>query len=61
MTVESLRKVFDENGWPDDLSFKKQDFTTLLESLGIDESTEEELSCGISDLVDRMHDRAAGK
>ena len=31
----------------------------LLESLGIDESREEELSRGISDLVNRIQDRAA--
>ena len=61
VSVESLGRVFDENGWPGDFSFKKQDLTILLESLGIDESREEELSCGISDLVNRIQDRAAAK
>ena len=61
VSVESLKKVFEEKGWPHDLSFKREDLATLLESLGVPESEEEDLSYDISDLVDQIHDRAAAK
>jgi len=61
VSVEWLKKVFEEKGWPHDLSFKREDLATLLESLGVPESEEEDLPCDISDLVDQIYDRAAAK
>ena len=61
VSVEWLKKVFEEKGWPHDLSFKREDLATLLESLGVPESEEEDLPYGISDLVDQIYDRAAAK
>ena len=61
VSVESLKKVFEEKGWPHDLSFNREDLATLLESLGVQESEEEDLPYDISDLVDQIYDRAAAK
>ncbi|CAK0822213.1 unnamed protein product [Prorocentrum cordatum] len=61
VTVESLKKVFAERGWPIDKSFTRADLTTLLESPGDAGSGGEELAEDISTLVDELHSRAAAK
>ena len=61
VSVESLTKVFEEKEWAHDLSFKREDLAALLESLGVPESEEEDLSYDISDLVDQIHHRASQK
>ena len=59
VSVESLKKVFEEKGWPHDMSLKRQDLATLLQLLCAPEPEEEDMAEDISDLVDQIHDRAA--
>ena len=59
VSVASLKKVFEEKGWPHDMSFKRQDLETLFQLLCVPEPEEEDMAEDITDLVDQIHDRAA--
>ena len=61
VSVNSVSKVFHEYSWPLDFSFKRHDLATLFESLGISESSEEELSRDLALLANHLDGRAAAK
>ena len=61
VSVEFLKKVFEQKGWPHDLSFNRESLASLIESLGVHDSAEVDLSREICDLVDQIHDRGAAK
>ena len=61
VSVNSVSKAFHEYSWPIDFSFKRHDLATLLESLGILESSEGELSRELALLVNHLDGRAAAK
>ena len=61
VSVESLKKIFDEKEWPEDMSFRRGELTNLIEALGIPSVDEDELALDIADLVTRIHDRETAK
>ena len=61
VSVDALKKVFEEKGWLEDLSFKQEDVLTLLEALGIPSESGEEMAIDIAELVNQIHDREASK
>ena len=61
VSVESLKRVFEEKGWPENMSFMRENLTNLIEALGIPSVEKEELALDIAELVDRIHDRAETK
>ena len=61
VSVESLRKVFDEKKWLHNCCWKRDQVESLLELLGIAESKEEKLLVDVAELMDDIQKRTARK
>ena len=48
LAMESLKQVFEKQGWTQDMSLKRKDLTTLIDSLGVSGANEQDSSDGIS-------------
>ena len=56
--MESLKQVFEQQGWPQDMSLKRKDLTTLFGSLGVSDANEQDSSDDISAFVAQYHQRS---
>ena len=59
ISVASLKQVFHDHGWPDDMDFRKEDLEVLLESLGLEKTEEDEPCNDMAEVVEDMRKRKA--
>ena len=57
ISVASIKQVFDDHGWPDEMDFRKEDMEVLLESLGFEKTEEDEPCNDIAEVVEDMRKR----
>ena len=57
LALESLKQVFEQQGWAQDMSLKRKDLTTLLDSLGVSDANEQDSLDDISAFVAQHHQR----
>ena len=58
VSVTSVKKVFQEKAWPDDMSFTRDDLDTLFQSLCIPEAEEDGMADDFPDVEDPKQERS---
>ena len=58
VSVTSVKKVFQEKAWPDDMSFTRDDLDTLFQSLCLPEAEEEGMAEDFPDVEDPKQERS---